>query len=161
MVVPLGTNAEAPGFWASLDAIRESPSVSAVSVTMLCPESAGPETIGRLRKYADSARVSLVVTANGPVDLLNQGLGARPSGADVLLLSPSVLIRPELLQGMIATLYSDEMFGFAAPRSNAPTLAQFPCLPEDRNSRPVGGREGVRRAFPAASRISVRPAATP
>jgi hypothetical protein len=35
---------------------------------------------------------------------------------------------------MVVTLHSDEMIGFAAPRSNAPTLAQFPRLPGDRTA---------------------------
>jgi glycosyltransferase involved in cell wall biosynthesis len=60
------------------------------------------------------------------VELINTGMTSRPASSNVLLLDPRVLIRPQSVQAMAAAVMAGDMTGFAAPRSNMPTIAQFP-----------------------------------
>jgi glycosyltransferase involved in cell wall biosynthesis len=92
-----------------------------------------PAEISReLKAYQDVSgeRSSVIAQKGKPVELINAAMKTRPKGSNVLLLDSRVLVNPRSVRTMADVLAADEMVGFAAPRSNVPTVAQLPLLEE-------------------------------
>jgi glycosyltransferase involved in cell wall biosynthesis len=124
--VPFATGKAAPQFLSYLDAIRQTLSSAPASVVLSCSESAHPDSLRQFRRYAETSGLSIEVSRSGLVELINAGIKSRPVCSNVLLLDPRVLIRPQSVQAMAAAVVASDMSGFAVPRSNAATVAQFP-----------------------------------
>jgi hypothetical protein len=96
--VPCVSDHVVPGFLGALDAIRREASGSTVSIALLCAESAGSQIVGRVWEYARPAPLPVTMIAGALTEDLNKVIQAWPTGADVLLLDPGVMISPGSVQ---------------------------------------------------------------
>jgi hypothetical protein len=126
IIVPFAAGKAAAEFLSCLDAIRQAPPSLPVSIALACSEAAHADSLRQFRRYAEASGLPIQVSRSSLVELINAGIKSRPESSHVLLLDPRVLIRPQSVQTMAAALVAGDMTGFVAPRSNAPTLAQFP-----------------------------------
>jgi glycosyltransferase involved in cell wall biosynthesis len=144
-VVSLTTGGADREFFTCLEAIRQNSGPSPVSISLAVSEAAPADTFRHFRDYAETHGLPLRV-GDKPAELIHDSLISRPHGSDVLLLDARVLIDVPSLRAMRDVFCRDEMIGFAAPRSNAATIAQFP-RGTDLESAPRNRAETIFRQF--------------